>query len=560
MPAREHHYALDAASLLYACRTRLRAVLEDLEEQKKRPNQRLAELDVTLHSTERLLHFHLLALVESYERRNSLRSLLSDEQNGNGSTETLLGTVARLEALVDRSRQRQQQRSQHQKRSRQNNEATQLVQQPQLQPGGASVVGGRHGRYGRQHQMNDRFRRDVNSHYPLDLPGAGQYAGDSSSSFASASVASRNNQGGRGSFGAKTRSPEDSLLFTLLVHLQLCMVRIEEADVVVCGYEKAVRRSEQAMSHETGKEKTGSTDTEDTGEKVVHSSSWRRPNAVVLGLLAGLSAGVFVGRREKVQKSDFDQQRQILSTVAKVTGGVVAASYVRHGWRILGINARLTHTATALEDWQHQWVLVTSIGSGAGSQQQQQQPGDSSQLLELIEKQGSKSLVWHSYSALQFLLIKRTMDLLYASVGAALEMTKGKSANDPTEKKPASKFLMPIATAAAATYYNVLGPSKKSAQIVSSSSQDFVKNAWGVVSLPAVKNLSLQASRILKGAAIADRIEIAGVPCVVLSSAPCPRKSSVCGSISFLYIYLYDLFGIFAIYRSFMILACSTFL
>ena len=533
MPAREHHYALDAASLLYACRSRLRAVLEDLEENQKRPNQRLAELDVTLHSTERLLHFHLLALVESYERRNSLRSL-SDEQKRGGTTETLVGTVSRLECLVERSRQRQQQRSQHQKRSRQNDE-TQLVQQPQLQPGGASVVGGRHGRYGRQHQMNDRFRRDVNSHYPLDLPGAGQYAGDSSSSFASAAVASRNNQGGRGSFGAKTRSPEDSLLFTLLVHLQLCMVRIEEADVVVCGYEKAMRRSEQVKANETKKEKMGSTDTKDTGERIVNSSSWRRPNAVVLGLLAGLSAGIFVSRREKAQKSDFDQQRKILSTAAKVTGGVVAASYVRHGWRILGINARLTHTTTALEDWQHQWVLVTSIGSGAGSQQQQ--PGDSSQLLELIEKQGSKSLVWHSYSALQFLLIKRTMDLLYASVGAALEMTKGRSANNPAEKKPVSKFWMPIATAAAATYYNVLGPSKKSAQIVSSSSQDFVKNAWGVVSLPAVKNLSLQASRILKGAAIADRIEIAGVPCVVLSSAPCPRKSSVCGSISFLIIH-----------------------
>ena len=517
MPAREHHYALDAASLLYACRSRLRAVLEDLDKHNKRPNQRLAELDVTLHSTERLLHFHLLALVESYERRNSLRSLLTDEQKRDGSTETLMGTASRLESLVDRSRQRQLQRSQHQsKRSRQNE--TQMLPQPQ--PGGATVVGGRHGRYGRQHQMNDRFRRDVNSHYPLDLPGAGQYAGDSSSSFA---VASRN-QGGRGSFGTKTRSPEDSLLFTLLVHLQLCMVRIEEADIVVCGYEKAKRRSEQAMTTETQKDKSGSSkETEDTGGKHLSSSSWRRPNAVVLGLLAGLGAGIFVSRREKAQKSDFDQQRKILSTAAKVTGGVVAASYVRRGWRILGINARLTHTSTALEDWQHQWVLVTSIGSGAGSQQQ---PGDSSQLLELIEKQGSKSLVWHSYSALQFLLIKRTMDLLYASVGAALEMTKGRSTGDTGEKKPASKFWMPIATAAAATYYNVLGPSKKSAQIVSSSSQDFVKNAWGVVSLPAVKNLSLQASRILKGAAIADRIEIGGVSCVVLSSAPCPRKSS----------------------------------
>ena len=39
---------------------------------------------------------------------------------------------------------------------------------------------------------------------------------------------------------------------------------------------------------------------------------------------------------------------------SEVTGGVVAASYVRHGWRILGINARLTHTTTALEDWRLQ--------------------------------------------------------------------------------------------------------------------------------------------------------------------------------------------------------------
>ena len=514
MPAREHHYALDAASLLFACRRRLRAVLE--EDQTR---QRLAELDVALHSTERLLHFHLLALVESYERRNSLRSLLSDERDGDdgSSADTLMGTVARLECLIERSRQRQLQRSaqQQKSRSRQNN-------QNPLQRGGAPSVAGRHGSYGRQHQTNDHFRQGINSHFPMDLS-VGQYAGDSSSSYASAAVASGTSRtpGGGGSFGTKTRSPEDSLLFTLLVHLQLCMVRIEEADVVVCGYEKANRRSEQALLSEAKQDVAASTGEDDGGEHQI-SSSWRRPNAVVLGLLAGLGAGIVVSRREKAQQSDFGQQRRILSTAAKVTGGVVAASYVRRGWRILGINARLTHTTTALEDWQHQWVLVTSIGSGAGSQQQ---PGDSSQLLELIEKQGSKSLVWHSYSALRFLLIKRTMDLLYASVGAALEMTKGRSTDDSTEKKPASRIWMPIATAAAATYYNVLGPSKKSAQIVSSSSQDFVKNAWGVVSLPAVKNLSLQASRILKGAAIADRIEIAGVPCVVLSSALCPRKS-----------------------------------
>lgn len=547
MPAREHHYALDAASLLFACRRRLRAVVEE----DNHRNQRLAELDVILHQTERLLHFHLLALVESYERRNSLINLLPREQQqqqqrgGSGGAETLMGTVARLETLMEmRQSQSKLKRSQQQ----------QVVQgqKNKQQQQGAIKGGGLHGRYGRQHQTSDRFRRDINSHYPMEIPGVsvpgavpggtsawdGQYAGDSSSSY---SAATPRGQGG-GAFGTQVRSPEDSLLFTLIVHLQLCMVRIEEADIVLCGWENAKRRSDQALSetlHGSKKKcpaKTGSdvANEDDTTNEAVQlaQSSWRRPNAVVLGLIAGLGAGVIVSRREKAQsKDDYDQQRRILATVAKVTGGIVAASYVRRGWRVLGINARLTHTTTALEDWQHQWVLVQSIGNSptglAGEGKEGGiTTGDSRQLLELIERQGSKSLVWHSYSALRFLLIKRTMDLLYASVGAAMEMTKGKSTGGEGEKKP-SRFWMPIATAAAASYYNVFGPGKKSAEIVSSSSQDFVKNAWGVVSLPAVKNLSLQASRILKGAAIADRIEIAGVPCVVLSCAPCPRKFSL---------------------------------
>jgi hypothetical protein len=55
------------------------------------------------------------------------------------------------------------------------------------------------------------------------------------------------------------------------------------------------------------------------------------------------------------------------------------------------------------------------------------------------------------------------------------------------------------------------------------SAQRLIHNAWGMVSLPAVKTLSLHASRLLKGAAIADRIILCGnVPCFVLSAAPAP--------------------------------------
>jgi acetyl esterase/lipase len=47
-----------------------------------------------------------------------------------------------------------------------------------------------------------------------------------------------------------------------------------------------------------------------------------------------------------------------------------------------------------------------------------------------------------------------------------------------------------------------------------------------MVSLPAIKNLMLQASRLLKGASVAERLEIAGVPCFVLSKEPAPELAA----------------------------------
>lgn len=51
----------------------------------------------------------------------------------------------------------------------------------------------------------------------------------------------------------------------------------------------------------------------------------------------------------------------------------------------------------------------------------------------------------------------------------------------------------------------------------------FVVLFRGMVSLPAIKNLMLQASRLLKGAAVADRVEIDGVSCFILSRDPAPE-------------------------------------
>jgi monoterpene epsilon-lactone hydrolase len=47
-----------------------------------------------------------------------------------------------------------------------------------------------------------------------------------------------------------------------------------------------------------------------------------------------------------------------------------------------------------------------------------------------------------------------------------------------------------------------------------------------MVSLPAIKSLMLQASRLLKGASVADRIYFCGVPCFILSKDPAPELAA----------------------------------
>jgi acetyl esterase/lipase len=48
----------------------------------------------------------------------------------------------------------------------------------------------------------------------------------------------------------------------------------------------------------------------------------------------------------------------------------------------------------------------------------------------------------------------------------------------------------------------------------------------GMVSLPAIKSLMLQASRLIKGASVADRINICGVSCFVLSRGSAPELAA----------------------------------
>lgn len=122
--------------------------------------------------------------------------------------------------------------------------------------------------------------------------------------------------------------------------------------------------------------------------------------------------------------------------------------------------------------------------------------------------------------------MKRGMDLLYASVGKAIELTRGKTAqkDDAPDESRSSSLWTYVVASMAASYYNLIGPSHKSLQVQASSSSTLIQGAWGLVSLSGVKRASLEATRILKGASIAECIEIQGINCYVLSRDPFPGK------------------------------------
>jgi monoterpene epsilon-lactone hydrolase len=116
-------------------------------------------------------------------------------------------------------------------------------------------------------------------------------------------------------------------------------------------------------------------------------------------------------------------------------------------------------------------------------------------------------------------MLKRFMDVFYASVDTAASITSSTKSQD---------WQLHLATAAAATYYSLTGASARADEVTSSSqsARQLLEKAWGMVSLPAIKNLSLRTFKLVKGAAVADRIKIGNVPCFVLSRESFPELAA----------------------------------
>lgn len=341
-----------------------------------------------------------------------------------------------------------------------------------------------------------------------------------------------------------SKSDKDSSLFRLMMTLQLCLVRIEEANSVLCNgkarasvrcvggrprsisfqSEEIPRFSPRRTVSNDGITVSLSDDSETStalqpSSDIERDSSWRKSKLLILASIA-LGGSYFLTTKSSKETTN-QEQYKLVAIASKAAVGVTTASFIRKRWRILTMNARVADSAEAIETWIFGWICLVNNNKeprkndiGIGHK-------------KLLAPR--KSLLWYSNGSIRFQLIKRGMDLLYASIGKAIEITRGQEAatkSTSSADEESSGLWTYVVASLAASYYNVVGPSAKSASSVANYSSSVLTNAWGVVSLPAVKKASLEAVRILKGAAIADRIEICGVSCFVLSRESCPALAS----------------------------------
>ncbi|GKY93168.1 hypothetical protein MPSEU_000284800 [Mayamaea pseudoterrestris] len=297
------------------------------------------------------------------------------------------------------------------------------------------------------------------------------------------------------------RTTADTLLFRLINVLRLCLVRLEN---------ETPRRNNNSQS----------------SMSLIGPSS----RSVAVSFLGVLTCWRFAQTRTTLLRPPLGTTTStytsldwiILATKVGVTGIILVA--VRKAGESVWRASKIANSTGAVEDWSRQWRAIQPPKVIAPGTKQTRDLNDKEQARLLVEfalKEPRKLTIWRTSGELRFFMLKRAMDIFYASVETAMEVTNARSASD---------WQLLGATAAAASFYSTpgTGAGKRVAAITSSSraAGDLIRNAWGMVSLPAVKNLSLQASRFLKGASVADRIEICGVSCFVLSKDPAPELAT----------------------------------
>jgi hypothetical protein len=130
------------------------------------------------------------------------------------------------------------------------------------------------------------------------------------------------------------RSAIDSSLFRLIVTLQLCLVRLEEANSILCYGQAEAESGVSAKNYS-------------------QSMCLVSRNMVAVGVTIG-GAFVLASRSKRANQGQYD----VLQLAGRASAGVATASLIRRRWRILCMNARIANSAVVTEEWIMQWICL----------------------------------------------------------------------------------------------------------------------------------------------------------------------------------------------------------
>mmetsp|Transcript_9314 Transcript_9314/g.14352 ORF Transcript_9314/g.14352 Transcript_9314/m.14352 type:complete len:721 (+) Transcript_9314:66-2228(+) len=413
MKSTQHHYAFDAASLLH---TSLKELRKAMLLQGQIRQTALIEMEEVLVRIQHLLHAYFVRIIE-IERQSQVEE--SDNDIHDESVEitpcSLYESVGALQKIMRNRMPRQSNDCRYEVNERISSLEMKIDQKT-------------------NHHQNEAIKKDI---MPI--------------------------------FSSKSET--DSMLFRLIVALQLCLVRIHD---IYALFRKG-------------------------------SFSFR--TIALSATCFGISAFAVRPQFKNIRRGEIAEISKIsISTISLL-------SFSKFCYR-LWMLGKLSNSTKALKAWKEQWMFIEKDKSFPTSTLAAK--ARIQELIEVTRSQNSFTSFWQSEGELRFLVLKRAMDLLYASFGTALQVTKARHSSGEGPSWQTSLTAM-----AAASYLSVLGPNKRAEQALSTPSSELIQNAWGMVSLPAIKLLSLHATRLLKRAALARRIVIAGVPCLVLSQEPC---------------------------------------
>jgi hypothetical protein len=345
------------------------------------------------------------------------------------------------------------------------------------------------------------------------------------------------------------RSGVDTLLFRLIVTLQLLLVRIDDAHYVVTG---GGRTSPTATIVDHTKEKRGVDLGSQHQQMIQIEEKERRPGDTnterqydgmnvqqyVVGIgcfvcavagTAGLVAS-FGGQKEygnelrilllggsrtsmnnsnNIGSSNNKNRQQLLRAAAKIGASLFGLTILNRTLKRFWITDKINRSNVELLEWNHQWELIhrsssknrihltpsSQVVATSFPSSQQVSGNNSSNNINRPEPEGNtitstgedfldfddksrmlieyamkhshrKSYFWRSQGEIRFLLLKRFMDVFYASVGTAINT------------KHTSALTLPLVTGAAASFYTITGVSKESLNVVNDSSRDLIQHAW----------------------------------------------------------------------------------